>query len=250
MNAAQMTTADKIREYKIGASALVLLILAITSTKPVSADVSADWQNTTESLAKEVLERSNVVSDFIALIGKHFTSSARIDLDNLRVTINNDNVPHVNPDTTEIILPYSFLTHAIKSHAELEETKEAALERALDTVEYTLYHLVGHLIANNNSADGGEQWFSDTEAFGRASQLLDGPLQDYWHEHSLYKSRQKKINCWILGSAPEKYESLLKPDLKPNERKAKCINEWQMLDNSMKIELQAELKTQSTLLEN
>jgi len=206
------------------------------------------------------------VSDFKSLIGEHFKTSIRIDFDNLRVTINNDNVPHINPDTTEIILPYNFLTHAIQSHAELEETREAALDRALDTVEYTLYHLTGHLIVANNSADfddtaeaisswlmiksftnGGEQWFNNTEAFGRASQLLDGPLQDYWHEHSLYKSRQKKINCWILGSAPEKYESLLKPVLKPHERKERCINEWQMLDSQMQTELHSELKTQSTL---
>ena len=97
-------------------------------------------------------------------------------------------------------------------------------------------------------ANGGEQWFSNAEAFGRASQLLDGPLQDYWHKHSLYKSRQKKINCWILGSAPEKYENLLKPVLKPDERKARCVNEWKVLDKKMQTELQAELKENSTLL--
>jgi len=255
-----------------GSSTRLLPIVALAvwlTTKPASADATVNWQSTTDQLARQVLDRSNVISDFTNLISEHFKSSTRIDLDNLRVTINNDSVPHINPDTTEIILPYSYLTHAIKSHAELEETKEAAFDRALDTIEYTLYHLAGHLIVANNSAEsddaaeaisswimirgfsnGGEQWFNNVEAFGRASQLLDGPLQDYWHEHSLYKSRQNKINCWILGSAPEQYENLLKPVLKPEERKAQCVNEWQMLDSQMQTELQAELKAQSTLTGN
>ena len=267
MRNATLARALNIRVYITCLTTLALLILAIASIKPAYADASANWQSTTDTLAKEVLERSNVVSDFTTLIGRHFKSTAQIDFDNLRVTFNNDTVPHVKPKTTEIIIPYSYLTHALQSHAELEESNEAALDRALDTVEYTLYHLVGHLIVASNDADyddtaeaisswlmikgfanGGEQWFSNAEAFGRASQLLDGPLQDYWHEHSLYKSRQKKINCWILGSAPEKYESLLKPVLKPDERNARCVNEWQVLDTKMQTELQAELKENSTLL--
>ncbi len=255
--------------HKTRALFAIAIFAIAAAAKPLSAEVSVNWQNTTETLAREVLDRSNVISDFKALIGKHFTSSERIDLNNLRVTINNDAVPHMNPETTEIILPYSYLTNAIKGHAELEETRQAALDRALDTVEYTLYHLFANLIAANNSTDsdntaeaisswlmikgfinGGEQWFANAEAFGRASQLLDGPLQDYWHEHSLYKLRQKNINCWILGSDPEQYESLLKPVLKPNERKTQCVNEWQMLDTQMRKELRAEIKAQSTLLDN
>ena len=251
------------------AALFAVSIFAIVATpNRLSAEASVNWQNPTDKPAGEVLERSNIVSDFTTLIGRHFKSSKRIDLNNLLVTVSSDGLPHVNPDTTEIILPYSYLTHAIKSHAELEETKEATLDRALDTVEYTLYHLFGLLIAGGNSTDfdeeaealsswlmikgfnnGGEQWFNNAGAFGRASQLLDGPLQDYWHEHSLYKSRQRTINCWILGSDPEQYESLLKPVLKPDERKTRCVKEWQTLDTQMQTELKTELKSQSTLLE-
>ena len=96
--------------------------------------------------------------------------------------------------------------------------------------------------------NGGEQWFENATAFGRASQLLDGPLSDYWHNHSLYKSRQRKINCWILGSNPEEYERLLKPVLEPEKRRADCIVEWQTL-NTQSIELlQSHLQPDSTLL--
>lgn len=94
--------------------------------------------------------------------------------------------------------------------------------RGSNEMEYTLYHLLGHLLADDSTPDadedaeaisswlmikhwpaGGEQWFANVQAFARASQLLDGPLSDYWHSHALYKSRQKTLQCWILGSDPD-----------------------------------------------
>ncbi len=234
---------------------------------PVSAEVSSSWQTTEETLSREVLERSNVVSDFTALINEHFSSSAELPIENLSVTINDDQLPHIDVVDAKLILPYRYLTYAIKSHADLEETKEAALERAINTVEYTVYHLFGHYIAADNGADsddiaealsswlmikgftnGGEQWFANAEAFGRASQLMDGPLQDYWHEHSLYKSRQEVMNCWILGSAPDRYRNLFRAVLDPQERTQRCIAEWNKLDSDMQNLLKDNIKPDSSLI--
>ena len=243
-------------------AAIFCTVVSVHST--ALADVTAVWQETTESLAKQVLERSNIVSDFVQLIDSHFLAESD-QFKNLSVTISDAPTPTIGD--TEITLPYSYITGAIVAHAELEETREAALERALDTVEYTLYHLFGHYLAKDKSPDaddtaeslsswlmiksfpnGGEQWFENVTAFGRASQLLDGPLSDYWHNHSLYKSRQRKINCWILGSNPEEYERLLKPVLEPEKRRADCIVEWQTL-NTQSIELlQSHLQPDSILL--
>lgn len=242
--------------------AVSIVVLALFTATTARADATVNWQSTTETLAREVLDRSNIVADFTSLVSKHFKIT-------LRVTVNDDLVPHVNADNKEITLPYRYLTHAISSHAELEETQQAALDRALDTVEYTLYHLFGHLLITDNSADaddfaeaisswlmikayanGGEQWFNDAEAFGRASQLLDGPLEDYWHEHSLYKSRNRVINCWILGSAPDKYNDLLTPVLEPHERTTRCKREWQLLNSRMQALLKDKLNAKSTLLTN
>ncbi len=246
---------------------VAVVTFAVSYCATATADATAIWQSTEDALAKTVLEQSNVVSDFIKLIDDNFISTADLRLKELKVTIGNDRVPHTNVDATELRLPYRYFTNAIQSHAELEESREAALERAIDTVEFTLYHLFGHLIASDNSSDsddiaesvsswlmikgfsnGGEQWFSDAQAFGRASQLLDGPLEDYWYEHSLYKSRQNTINCWILGSAPKRYANLLKPVLEPEKRTQHCIAEWNKLDSDMQSLLRDNVRSDSSLI--
>ena len=245
------------------------LIAVAGCCTPVMADVSVNWQTTTDQLSLEVLQRSNVISDFTQLIDKHFISTEDYKLEELKVTINDEQKPYANIESNELVIPYHYLTYAIKSHAELEETREAALERAINTVEFTLYHLFGLLIAKDNDPDsddtaeavsswlmikafgnGGEQWFADAEAFGRASQLLDGPLTDYWHEHALYKSRQRKINCWILGSSTERYEDLLKPVLEQQQRTERCTDEWNQLDLEMQQLLRQNIVTGSRLLNN
>ena len=44
------------------------LIAVAGCCTPVMADVSVNWQTTTDQLSLEVLQRSNVISDFTQLI--------------------------------------------------------------------------------------------------------------------------------------------------------------------------------------
>ena len=248
---------------------VAIVSLIIFTANAAYADVSARWNtplNDTQALAKEVLDKSNIITDLSTLVKKHFKSSSAIDIENLSIKLTTSGTPTVNTSKPELILPYDYITQAIKAQAELEETQEDALDRGFDLIEYTLYHLLGHLLSGDPSPDaddqaealstwlmikswpnGGEQWHSDARAFGRASQLLDGSLQDYWHAHSLYKSRQAQINCWILGSNPEQYEPLLKQVLEPEKRRTKCIAAWQTLNTSSLETLAPLLKENSTL---
>jgi len=247
--------------------ALPLSILLLFCATTVKADATVNWQDTTQTLSKQVLQNSNITSDLTDLIDEHFQSTPALDTGNLKITINNARRPAVNAESTEIILPYSYIIASIKAHSELEETKEQALQRGLDMVEYTLYHLFAHLLLREDSEDaddlaeawsswlmiksfpnGAEQWFADSTAFARASQLLDGSVQDYWHAHSLSKSTQRKINCWILGSDTVKYQRLLKPVLDPEERNKRCAIEWQQLDRAARDQLEPYLKPESKLL--
>lgn len=261
--ASGLCTVDFVKKLKATLAATTLAVAAYCA--PAMADVSINWQTTSNALSQEVLQRSNVISDFTQLMDTHLISTPEHKLDKLKVTINEEPGPHVNFASYELVIPYHYLSYAIKSHAELEETREAALERGINTVEFTLYHLFGLFIAQDNNSDdaaealsswlmikafsnGGEQWLANAEAFGRASQLLDGPVTDYWHEHSLYKSRQRKINCWILGSSPERYEDLLKPVLEQQQRTQRCIKEWNQLDLEMQKLLRDNIVTGSRLL--
>ncbi len=236
----------------------------------LNADASAQWKptkNEVPPLAQRVLESSNIVSDLLELINQNFNNTEQFPVDRLRIVLGSGGAPTANLDTLTLSLPYEYLNNAISGHAELEETQEAALKRGIDTVEYTLYHLLAHVISKDLSPDnddtaeaisswlmikawpnGGEQWFENAQAFGRASQLLDGPLEDYWHAHSLYKSRNKIINCWILGSNPGKHEALLGSILDPVKRRNDCTHAWQKLNRSMQELLMPLLKPESELL--
>lgn len=234
------------------------------------ADAGAQWKppvNDAQPVARSVLDRSNIVSDFLQLINSNFKNSDQLAIDQVTVVLDNQGTPGANIATNELSIPYEYVTQAITAHAKLEESREAALKQGIDTVEYTLYHLWAHMISddltpdNDNTAEalstwlmikgwpnGGEQWFEDAQAFGRASQLLNGSLQDYWHAHSLYKSRSKAINCWILGSNPDQHESLLQKVPEPADRREKCVAAWQELDHSILKLISPMLKSDSPLL--
>ncbi len=247
---------------------LVTLIFLLASSQAF-ADASAQWKapvNDIQPMARSLLERSNVVSDFLQLINSNFKDSERLRIDDVTVVLNNRGAPSANLETRELSIPYEYVVQAITAQSKLEDSREAALKRGIDTIEYTLYHLWAHVVTNEMSPDsddnaeaisswlmikgwpnGGEQWFEDSQAFGRASQLLDGSLQDYWHAHSLYKTRNQTINCWILGSNPDQNERLLKSVLDPAERRSRCVAQWQELDRAMGSLLAPLLKAEGTL---
>jgi len=240
-------------------------LAAVLSCSIAHADVSVNWQQTTQNVARQVLERSNVVKDFTLLVEENFNTEAGL-LAGITVSIVDGGSPDVSVSPPEIVIPYQFIIDSITAQAELEETRQAALTTAIDKLEYTLYHLFGHLLISDNTPDtddeaeslsawlmikgfpnGGEQWFEDSKAFGRASQFLDGPLTDYWHSHSLYKSRQAKMDCWVLGSEPAKNERLFKQVLKPHVRRQKCESQWKALDKQSRARLKHLLKPDSLL---
>jgi len=74
--------------------------------------------------------------------------------------------------------------------------------------------------------NGGEQWLEDVNAFSRASQKLDGPLEEYWHAHSLYKLRAEQLNCLVVGSAPMRYLERYPGLIESPEVARECEQNW------------------------
>lgn len=197
----------------------VLAMLICLFPQRLQSDVSLRWQSDGSELSPllaDYLADSNLVADFVRLINDNFTFEPSLVID-----LGGGDAPRFNPVTNTIQLPYSYLERAVITQSKLVEPghDENAVERALDVVEYTLYHLLGHSFAGTGdpTADdtaealstfimvsywpnGAEQWAAAVRSFAAASQKLDGPLSDYWHSHALYKRRQKTIECWILGS--------------------------------------------------
>lgn len=141
-------------------------------------------------------------------------------------------LPHYNPASNSIVIPFSFLERAAFTQSALSSDIDSVESEEINTVEseeinakavaifeYTLYHLLGHsLVASANAnahstvealasyimiaywPNGAEKWAKAVDAYGKASRTINGPLSDYWQTHQLFKERQNTIECWIRGS--------------------------------------------------
>ena len=55
----------------------------------------------------------------------------------------------------------------------------------------------------------------------------------FWDEHSLDEQRYFNIVCWVYGSAPEKYQSLLGREWGlPRERAERCAGEYDRMSRA------------------
>ena len=224
--------------------------------QPVDADAQVDPD------IANYLVQSRVFSDFVALIDNNFAFDKA-----LVVAIGSRNGPGYDQQSQHIKMPYSYFTDAVKAQMELVEDKDLAIERALNMVEYTLYHILGHALAGDSSIEaddraealatwamvkswpnGAEQWIEDVRAFADASQKLDGSLAQYWHSHSLYKSRQEQLECWALGSDVEKLIKYFPAKEASLSKATDCTQQWKSLDEQTLFALQSVLLPTSVLL--
>lgn len=272
---ARRSCADSVCGAIVGLLALVLPI----ATAPVVADVALRWQDDPSAVSPvlvDYLVDSNIVSDFVELVSANFAFEIP-----LVIAIGAASGPEYDARDNTIRLPHSYFEHAVRTQSSLLETDGAegeetlAVRRALDIVEYTLYHLLGHALVGNDDVDfdataealsswamlgywpaGAEQWQADITAFGRASQRLDGPLSDYWHEHALYGARERQLRCLIVGREPALLSAPGGATLAPmpaggNEARSPwiddCRREWRTLDAKARATLDTRLLEKAPL---
>ncbi len=245
---------------------LILAAALTLATSIISADINLRFVDSQDSLGKQLadyLGDSGVTGDFLTLLNENFDFDPTLD-----VVFGGEGVPTYDDASRTITLPHSYFADAVRAQAELvdEGEEHEALARGLDVYEYTLYHLLGHALIGEGSEDedaavealsswimirgwpnGGEQWFSDVTAFAEASQKLDGPLNDYWHSHALYRIREETLYCWILGSDPERHADLLPAVLDPAERRSRCAESWRKLEVTIGTMIEFRLKEDAPL---
>ena len=235
-----------------GAVFSAFALLAAASVTPVAADVSLRWQAgsaaSTPMLA-EYLVDSNVVSDFIELVSENFRFETP-----LVVAIGAGGGPDYEAPTNTIRLPYDYLERAVRAQATLlaaesdgDGEEALAVRRALDVIEYTLYHLLGHALAGSDGIEveelaealsswvvlghwpgGAAEWRRVSVSFAQASQRLDGPLSDYWHAHGLHAARERLLACWIIGRDTGEVPLSSLPNAEA--RQEECRARWIALD--------------------
>lgn len=233
-----------VRKYLVCCLAGIGLLPAV-----VFADFDVRWENTgdgSEALFAGALRDSGIIADARKLDQVALDWPPRLSL-----VLGGHGFPRYEPRAQQITLPYEYLAQATRAQANFESSRTAALQRGLDVVEYTLYHLLGHALLGSHDVDadpqaerlatwlmasqyvnGGEQWLEAVEAFGRASQRLDGPLDDYWHGHGLSKAGAKRLNCLVVGQAPERYAERFPGLSESPEKVAACVADWASLQRS------------------
>ncbi|MGB0865184.1 MAG: DUF4344 domain-containing metallopeptidase [Granulosicoccaceae bacterium] len=224
--------------------ALALALFLLPST--LWANFEVRWQTPqsgSEELYAGALRDSNIVKDAFKLGKRPFKWPAT-----LTFMMGGSGTPRYDPTNATITIPYSYLAEAVQGQSHFEESRATALQRGLDVVEYTLYHLLGHALLDSHDVDqdetaeslatwlmvtstsnGGEQWLEDVEAFSRASQKLDGPLEDYWHSHGLSKRSMQRLNCLVVGSGPTLYLQRFPGLVESPAQTAACETQWQTL---------------------
>lgn len=207
------------------------------------ADIEVRWlppEDGSEELFAGALRDSGIIQDALKLHSKPLKWPEKLTL-----LMGGDGLPRYASETHRIHIPFDYLALAVRGQYSFETSRAVALQRGLDVIEYTLYHLLGHALLDshdtnldevaeslatwlmvNQHANGGEQWLEDVLAFGRASQKLDGPLEDYWQAHGLSKRDAQRLNCLVIGSNPSYYLEHLPALAKNLEQAMDCENQW------------------------
>jgi len=223
---------------------IFFLVALLSAGNVARADITLQWQNTElderQQLLSEFLTESNVLTDLIALLQMNFEFKPSLTL-----LIGSAEGPLFDAETHTIHFSYAYISDALEAQLKLLEEGETAVDRSMDVVEYTLYHLAAHALLNSESIDidaqaeqiaswlmvrgfpnGAEQLVTNARAFGAASQKLDGSLDEYWHAHALVAKRQRDIECWALGHDRAAVEPLLPAVLEPEQRALSCEAAW------------------------
>lgn len=230
-----------------------LVLAACLCPTALLANFEVHWQ-TPETGSQELfagaMRDSNIIKDALKL--------GKLPLkwpETVTFMMGSEGLPRYEAKQHTIHIPYSYLANAVRGQYKFEESRAASLQRGLDVLEYTLYHLLGHVLTGSHDVDtdetaealatwlmvtgyknGGEQWLDDVLVFGRASNKLDGPLEDYWHSHSLSKRGAQRLNCFVVGSAPALYHERF-PSLAETPAQAEaCEDQWQQLEELVQTE--------------
>jgi hypothetical protein len=174
-----------------------------------------------------------------------------------------------DPTTHAVTLCYELVAFFDVLHTKdnTDENGKVDLDEIVKSVdgaiEFVMYHEVGHALINlldlpitGREEDAVDQLATvvlinadddaGTEAAlnGAYTFLLQGQAADesteegeehelaFWDEHSLDPQRFYNITCWVYGSDPEAFSSLVEDEAIPQARAERCPGEWQQTSSA------------------
>jgi hypothetical protein len=159
---------------------------------------------------------------------------------------------------TFINIPGDFLTLALRAmRQELRETRGVTANDGMVWAnEFIVAHEMGHALVHQldlpvtgreeDAVDGFAAYLlADNPKFGPLTALsaaiffdayrrLRGKLKDadFADEHSILEQRIYQFMCWVYGSDPATFRSLVGRGGLPRSRAARCGDEWRQLERS------------------
>lgn len=237
---------------------LVAALLLVATSLPISAAAKNMFVVTydepsklQEAQALEELNSSNLGSMLDQFVNSSFTFKRT-----LKLTFGNSDGSSYDSETNQIFIPYQFLIDTkerFRSITASSKDELSAEDATIDAVMHTVFHELAHALIFMNEIpivgreedaadslatillidyfeDGQEIALSGAELFNLESSAIDE--YDLAGEHSLDAQRYYQIVCYIYGSAPEKYSSVLEDGAFTDERAQLCLEEYENASRS------------------
>lgn len=232
------------------------------AARPLTGRVTVEWDKVSKKQRpfQRALRRSGSVQRIVAEINRryalpndipiYFTNQLRIGPAYL------PEVPLQGGGTTSFItFPGSFYTDAAQHIRKvLPRYRGKRLKRLVNyAIEFVVAHEIGHALVDHldlpvtgkeeDAVDGFAAYLlANTKGFGPRSALSAALFfaglaesrdqHDYADEHSLDAQRVYQFLCWVYGSNPRTFRSLVGKDGLPKQRAMRCTREWRQLNRS------------------
>lgn len=167
---------------------------------------------------------------------------------------------YYNPVEHEIVLSYEFaaLIFAVFADAPYDtylDSPENVAAATIDTLEYVLFHEVGHALvyALDIPITGREEDAVDALSAVMLVEVLEEPGiltsaadfydlismskeeisdEELWDEHALDEQRYYNLVCWCYGSNPDEFKDVLEDSGMGDDRAARCEEEYAQIMKS------------------
>lgn len=154
----------------------------------------------------------------------------------------------------QISICYELIADLYDTFKDIAKSEEDLDERVFGATIFIFYHEIGHAFVDVYSlpitgkeedavdqlstfilADGTDEGeataLNGADSFLLQAQKDKQDVEDlpFYDEHSLNEQRFYNIICWVYGQNEQKYAGLVKEGLLPEERAARCNDEYRKL---------------------
>lgn len=214
--------------------------------------LDAEYKDEAWAEVAEEFEKSRMLEDFAKTLNEALVVKPTLGL---RFAECGEPNAYYDPETRSVSLCFELLQHYYESLAGEFETEAELDDAVVGAFMFVFFHEIGHALVDVlelpitgreedavdqlsawlliDNEDGDDAVLNGALSFEVASRESDEVTQDdFADEHSLNEQRVYNMLCWVYGSDPGKYGSMVDDELLPAARAERCEAEYEQLDRS------------------